>query len=128
MSGPLRQQTLLVRSSLPKTHPSLVQRRTFFGNLFGSFTKSKASKSTQKAEDPFLADLLSRKAKDSRTVARQGQRPRGELSAGSLFAGEEETAQIDRRDDSVARPSQEKILQDMAVVLDPTPRKRENWQ
>ncbi|GAM85782.1 hypothetical protein ANO11243_037900 [Dothideomycetidae sp. 11243] len=118
----------------PPSLPTYIQRRTFFGNLFGGNKPKKASNASQKAENPFLADLLSRKAKDSRTPAQQGQMPKGDLSAGSLFSTEQDlkskddyTYEIDPESETRIQ-GQKRNLEDLAVALDPQPRKREDWQ
>ncbi|KAF2154993.1 ribosomal protein L22 [Myriangium duriaei CBS 260.36] len=147
MSGPLRQQTLLAKNILQchnhvssptrQTLPVYVQRRnaSMWSRLFGGNKDKKPSSANQKAENPFLADLLSRKAKDSRSAAQQ-QPPqtKGDLSASSLFSTDEDLKRDEKRDQVIDSENLASIqghrrnLQDLAVVLDPQPRKRETWQ
>lgn len=80
--------------------------------------------------------MLSRKSGDARRAAEEQQRnrPRGDLSASSLFSTPEDIQAQNRRrraidaGDETHIQGQRRNLQDLAVALDPEPRKRERWQ
>ncbi|TKX20728.1 putative 54S ribosomal protein L22 [Elsinoe australis] len=139
MSGPLRRRKLLRETALQCLHPqpstlppstTLIQRRTFLKNLFGGRSSAKES-SAQKAQNPFLNDLLSRKA-----PARRPSQDKGDLSAGSLFNTEADTKEVSHGEyereiapeDEVFIHGRRRALSEMQVVLDPQPQARELWQ
>ncbi|KAF4550518.1 Ribosomal protein L22p/L17e-like protein [Elsinoe fawcettii] len=135
MSGPLRQRKLLTGSLQCIHHqsstssPSLHHRRTLFGGLFGG---KKSETAAQKAQSPFLSELLQRKQ-----PSKPKPQAKGDLSAGSLFNTEEDTRVPEKTDPSTREiapenetyiAGQRRNIAEMQVVLDPNPRARELWQ
>jgi len=122
------------------------QRRTLFGDFFGLRAKDKPKKGAAKSENPFIADLLTRKVKDTRPSDAEARGAhglvKGDVGQDSLFSEDDQSS---TKSTAVANTKQtgpryipperlaivngeRRDIDEMAMILDPDPRNRELWQ